>query len=145
LLLVSIYVCLRIESWILHPIESLTRATKALGEGNWTTPVPVTSRDELGQLAQSFNVMARQLQEYRESTTDEIVRLHRTMESTLRSFPDPLFVVTNHGAVGLRNPAAEEFARKMGFEEELPEPPQAIARGRGRPGRISCPTPLRRA
>ncbi len=126
MLLVSIYVCLRIESWILHPIESLTRATKALGEGNWTTPVPVTSRDELGQLAQSFNVMARQLQEYRESTTDEIVRLHRTMESTLRSFPDPLFVVTNHGAVGLRNPAAEEFARKMGFEEELPEPPQAI-------------------
>lgn len=126
LLLISIYVFVRLGRWILHPIESLTRATKALGEGNWTTPVPVTSNDELGELAQSFNVMARQLQEYRESTADEIVRLHRTMESTLRSFPDPLFVFSRCGAIELRNPAADEFARKIDFNEKLPEPLEDI-------------------
>jgi signal transduction histidine kinase len=126
LLLVSIFVFIRIGRWILRPIESLTRATKALGEGNWNTPVPVTSKDELGELAQSFNVMARQLQEYRESTADEIVRLHRTMESTLRSFPDPLFVFSRCGAIPLRNPAAEEFSGKSGFKEKLPEALDAI-------------------
>jgi len=33
--------------------------------------------------------MAAQLNEYRQSTTEKIVRLHRTMETTLASFLIP--------------------------------------------------------
>jgi NtrC-family two-component system sensor histidine kinase KinB len=127
MLLVSTYVFVRIGRSILKPIQTLTQATRALGEGNWTTPVPVPSNDELGDLARSFNTMARQLQEYRENTTDEIIRLHRTMESTLASFPDPIFVLNQCGAIELKNPAAEEFSKRAGFTEKLPDPLGTIA------------------
>jgi NtrC-family two-component system sensor histidine kinase KinB len=127
LVLVSTYVFIRIGRSILLPIQTLTQATRALGEGHWTTPVPVNSNDELGELARSFNTMARQLQEYRESTTDEIIRLHRTMESTLASFPDPIFVLNHCGMIDLKNPAAEDLSKRAGFTDKLPDPLGAIA------------------
>jgi len=126
LLLVSGYVFYRIGRSIVEPIEALTDATRALGEGRWEKPLPVASSDELGELAQSFNTMAAQLQEYRRITTDEIVRLHRTMENTLASFPDPIFVLDRSGRIELRNPAAKSLARKTGFEDGLPEPLREI-------------------
>jgi len=126
-LIVAAYACYQISRSILAPIQSLTRATHELGEGKWHKPVPVVSRDELGQLALSFNKMAAQLQEYRESTTGQIVRLHRTMESTLATFPDPIFVLNNAARIELRNPAAAEFAASLGLQDKLPEHLQSIA------------------
>lgn len=124
---VSIYVCYQVSRSILQPIQSLTGATRELGEGRWPVPMPIVARDELGELARAFNHMAAQLQEYRESTTEQIVRLHRTMESTLASFPDPIFVLNRAGRIELKNPAAEEFAAGLGLKDQLPGTLQAIA------------------
>ncbi|HXP61915.1 MAG TPA: HAMP domain-containing protein, partial [Dongiaceae bacterium] len=79
----SAYACYQLTTSVLRPIKLVTKATRELGDGNLMQPVPVLSRDELGQLALAFNKMASQLQEYRQSTTEEVVRLHRTMETTL--------------------------------------------------------------
>jgi signal transduction histidine kinase len=103
------------------------KATRELGEGNLKQPVPVLSRDELGELALAFNRMAAQLQEYRQSTTEEIVRLHRTMETTLASFPDPIFVLDKEGRIELMNPAATDMASGLRMSGQLPDPLQAIA------------------
>ncbi|WP_394649285.1 methyl-accepting chemotaxis protein [uncultured Deinococcus sp.] len=46
---------------ITGPLEQLSRASHALGEGDYSVRVPVTGRDELGQLAGSFNAAAEQL------------------------------------------------------------------------------------
>src|SRR5258705_3189385 len=91
-LIIPAYSCYQISRSILQPIQLLTRATRELGEGNLDQLVPAISRDELGELAAAFNKMATQLREYRHSTTEKIVRLHRTMETTLASLPDPIFV-----------------------------------------------------
>src|SRR5439155_4541654 len=109
-LIISAYACYQLSRSILEPIQLLTKASGEVGAGNWDRPVPVISRDELGELARAFNKMAAQLQEYRHSTTEEIVRLHRTMETTLASFPDPIFVLNKEARVELRNPAASELA-----------------------------------
>ena len=85
--LVSAYAGYQLTRSILRPIQLLTRASRELGEGKLDQPVPVTTRDELGELARAFNQMAAQLQEYRQSTSEKIVRLHRTMETTLAPFP----------------------------------------------------------
>jgi NtrC-family two-component system sensor histidine kinase KinB len=120
-LIISSYVCYHLARSILQPILSLTRATHELGEGNLDQIVRVTSRDELGDLADSFNKMAVQLRAYQQSTADRIVRLHSTMETTLASFPDPIFVLDSLGGITLMNPAAEELSRILELKNELPE------------------------
>jgi signal transduction histidine kinase len=119
-LLVSGYASYRLSRSILRPIQSLTKATRELTEGSWGRPVPVTTQDELGELATAFNRMAARLQEYRLSTTAELVHLHRAMETTLSSFPDPIFVLDRRGGIELKNPAADELATSLQLTSELP-------------------------
>jgi signal transduction histidine kinase len=46
---------------ILQPIQALTEATRQMGQGNLAARVPVTGKDELAELGQSFNQMAEEL------------------------------------------------------------------------------------
>ena len=46
-----------------RPIFRLVAGTKTIAEGNFNVSLPVTSRDELGDLTRSFNEMARALRE----------------------------------------------------------------------------------
>src|SRR5262249_3311202 len=112
---------------ILQPIQSLTRATRELAEGSWEQTVPVTSEDELGELATAFNRMAAKLQEYRLSTAAELVHLHRAMETTLSSFPHPIFVGDHAGAVELKKPAADDLSASLRLKSELPRRLQGLA------------------
>ena len=127
-LAISMYTCFQLSRSILRPIQLLTRATRELGEGQPAQPVPTGSRDELGELALSFNKMAVQLAEYRQNTSEEIVRLHRTMETMLASFPDPIFVLNQEGLIELRNPAADDLIAALRLNGRLPERLQTIAR-----------------
>jgi signal transduction histidine kinase len=127
-LIISACACYLLSRSILRPILSLTKATRELGEGKPAQPLRVAARDELGELAAAFNKMAAQLAEYRRNTSEEIVRLHRTMESTLASFPDPIFVLNKEGLVELKNPAAEDLTTTAGLHDQLPERLRAIAR-----------------
>src|SRR5262245_1388720 len=46
-----------------RPISRLVAGTQSIAEGNFGVTLPVTSRDELGDLTRSFNEMARALRE----------------------------------------------------------------------------------
>jgi signal transduction histidine kinase len=46
---------------LLKPVDELTRAAGRMAQGDLDCEVPVTSRDELGQLAEAFNTMAGNL------------------------------------------------------------------------------------
>ena len=144
-LIVASYACYHFGRSILKPIQSLTRATGELAAGGLVQPVPVRSNDELAVLAQSFNQMAEQLQSYRRSTSDELLRLHRTMEVTLASFPDPLFVLDQQGDILLRNPAAEDLENRLQLNGTLPDPLPKISRDVLRTGESFVPHEYRQA
>lgn len=105
---------------ILQPIRALTRATHSLGEGNLDQLLPVKSKDELGDLADSFNKMAAQLRVYQQSTAERIVRLHKTLEATIASFPDPIYILDRKGNIELLNVAANKLATALHLKDELP-------------------------
>jgi len=107
---------------LLKPIKALTASATALGEGDLDTTVPEFSRDELGSLARSFNTMSARLREYRDATMARVQRTQRTMEATLTSAPDPLFIVSKDAKFEERNPAAEELSRLPEFAGGLPAP-----------------------
>jgi two-component system nitrogen regulation sensor histidine kinase NtrY len=46
---------------VTRPVEQLARAAREVASGNWNTQVAVTSSDEMGELAESFNRMTREL------------------------------------------------------------------------------------
>ena len=124
---IASYLCYKLARSILVPIRALTAATAELGKGNLEKPVPVIARDELGDLAESFNKMAAQLRSYRQSTTEKIMLMHRTMDSTLASFPDPIFVLNRDGDINLMNPAAMELSSVLELNHALPEKLKELA------------------
>jgi NtrC-family two-component system sensor histidine kinase KinB len=119
-ILLSLYLSYRLSRSLLRPITALTASAVALGDGVLDRPVPVLSRDELGELARAFNTMAGKLRAFREATTAKVLRAQRTMEATLTSTPDPVFVVSRNGDVELKNPAAEMLAAAPEFADGFP-------------------------
>jgi signal transduction histidine kinase len=71
-------IALILGSWLsrslTHPVRDLTTATRALASGKLEQQVPVRSKDELGELAESFNQMSADLvranQSRRQMTAD---------------------------------------------------------------------------
>ncbi|MBE0543245.1 MAG: HAMP domain-containing protein [Verrucomicrobia bacterium] len=120
-LLICAFASYQLSRSILRPIQLLIQATRAVGEGQLDQPVPVRTPDELGELATAFNNMAAQLKVYRQSTSEQILRLHRTMESAIASFPDPIFVLNREGHIELMNPAARELSSQLALADTLPE------------------------
>jgi NtrC-family two-component system sensor histidine kinase KinB len=119
-LIISFYASFKLGKAILKPIQTLTNAAREIGQGNLEQTVPVLSNDELGELAITFNKMAGQLNTYRQSTTEQIIRLHRTMEAALASFSDPVFIMDRYGRIELSNRAAEELSAQLLLDGALP-------------------------
>lgn len=74
---------------LLKPVRELLLGTRHVMKGDIGYRVPVVERDEIGELAQSFNAMTEEIQEYRERL-EKMVRakteeLERTQESLLQS------------------------------------------------------------
>lgn len=126
-LIITAYGSFKLGKSILEPIKTLTEAAREIGRGNLELTVPVLSQDELGDLAITFNKMAGQLNTYRQSTTEQIIRLHRTMESALASFSDPVFIVDRFGRIELKNRAAQELSAQLSLEGGLPSKLAAAA------------------
>jgi two-component system, NtrC family, sensor histidine kinase KinB len=118
--LLSLFLAWRLAASLLKPIQAFTSSVVALGEGDLEREVPEFSRDELGQLGRAFNTMAAKLRTYRDATLARVLRAQRTMEATLTSTPDPVFVVARDGTHEVRNPAAEQLAQTPEFEHGFP-------------------------
>lgn len=118
--LLSLVVAWRLAASLLKPIQALTESAVAVGEGDLDRDVPALSRDELGQLGRAFNQMAAKLRAYRDATMAKVLRTQRTMEATLTSTPDPVFVVARDGTHEVRNPAADELAKTPEFAHGFP-------------------------
>jgi len=68
----------RISRSIIDPVLLLTKGAKNIGEGDFKTKLDIRSGDELEQLAESFNTMGDELNEYMlnlEKTTSEKERI----------------------------------------------------------------------
>jgi signal transduction histidine kinase len=94
---------------ILQPLRAMMHSAQGISEGNLDQVIPVTSQDELGQLAQTFNLMARHLRDYRQSQSAQLLRAQHTSQATIDAFPDPLLVIDLEGQVEMANPTARKL------------------------------------
>jgi class 3 adenylate cyclase len=86
-LALTLVLALLISRWILKPVKALVAAERRLAAGDFSARVPVTSKDELGQLSATFNTMAGSIQQQ----TEEIQQKNRENEALLLNIlPQPI-------------------------------------------------------
>lgn len=129
---------------ITRPLRQLKKAADLITQGEYRTRVPVPSRDEIGELAKTFNHMAERL----DDTIKALNMEKEHLASVLRSMTDAVITFDAAGIVILTNPQGErilqEWSRigwqernsdtdeayedfdRMGDSEHVPEPLQEL-------------------
>ncbi|MDX1593057.1 MAG: diguanylate cyclase [Gammaproteobacteria bacterium] len=99
---------LLIRRAVVRPIDRVTRAMVRAADGDLTQTVPVMGRDELSQMAFSFNHMTRQLMQTYTGLRNEQDKL----ATIILSAREGIVVTDGEGKVVLMNPAAEALVGK---------------------------------
>jgi diguanylate cyclase (GGDEF)-like protein/PAS domain S-box-containing protein len=89
------------------PIAALIKGADRIGQGDYTRPMDVRRRDELGELQQALERMRGRL---RQSTVNK-----NYLHSVLNSMTDAVFVTSPDGVVKVANSAA---CKLLGYAEE---------------------------
>ncbi|MCC3489723.1 MAG: HAMP domain-containing protein [Oscillatoriales cyanobacterium] len=138
----------RITQSLGRRIQSLTQATQQLAQGDLSTRIPVNNQDEVGMLAQSFNVMAeeltnrdRQLSQQMQQLESTLKELHRTQSQMVQSekmsalgqmvagvaheINNPVSFI--HGNITYVNQYTQELLRLLNsYQQHYPNPPQSL-------------------
>lgn len=88
---------------ISQPLQLMNRAALEVAGGNYQQQVEVTSFDEVGQLAQTFNYMSATLQQTVVALSHEKAKL----ENIMLSMNEGVFAIDRQGVVILANPQAK--------------------------------------
>jgi nitrogen fixation/metabolism regulation signal transduction histidine kinase len=123
-LFVAVAVAVTQSNLLAEPLANLAQATQAIARGDFSRHAPVTSRDELGVLTESFNSMTRQLAEARRVAdsnrlAQEAAKAH--LENILANLSAGVLVfdhelrlsIFNHGADAIVGGELDAFANGM--------------------------------
>ncbi len=90
---------------ITRPLSETRDAAIRIASGDYGTPVPVASRDELGELARAVNYMAEEIEHH----VGEIQEQKRRLEAVLEASPEALVATDAGERVTMANPAAAKI------------------------------------
>ncbi|PIV17751.1 MAG: hypothetical protein COS41_06750 [Elusimicrobia bacterium CG03_land_8_20_14_0_80_50_18] len=99
------------------PITELTAAASGIAGGDFSKGVKVSSGDEIGELADTFNRMSVRLKEYNEMQIDRIVAEKTKTKAVIFSIFDGLILTDYDGKILLANSQAERILGLSGLEE----------------------------
>jgi len=110
------------RKWVMRPIQRLIRSTEEIRRGNLDFVVPSQSWDEIGQLSESFNIMAASLREFRRTDQAKLLRIQRATQQAFDSLPDAVAVVDTEGRIEVATEAAKTifFMKPGAVLSELP-------------------------
>ncbi len=123
-LLVAIALAVLLANRLSEPLANLAQATQAVARGDFSRQAPVTSRDELGVLTESFNSMTRQLDEARrvvEANRSALESAKARLENILANLSAGVLVfdrdlalsISNRGAQAILGAELENFAAQL--------------------------------
>ena len=96
---------------VLSPIRRLDLATRRIADGDLTTHVEVSRKDEIGGLARSFNMMVEHLR----TSRDEITEWNRTLERRVDEAREKLGQAEKMASLGrMAGGVAHEFNNMLG-------------------------------
>ncbi|HEX3820835.1 MAG TPA: ATP-binding protein [Candidatus Sulfotelmatobacter sp.] len=113
----GIVLAILLSSWaagrVTRPVERLAHAAQEVAGGNWSSQVEVSGRDEIGQLADSFNRMTAELlaQKERLVQTERVAAWRELARRLAHELKNPLFPLqlTVENLVRARTHNPEQF------------------------------------
>ncbi|MDR6549430.1 ATP-binding protein [Paenibacillus qinlingensis] len=118
-------------SQITRPLQQLKKAADFITHGEYGRRVPILSKDEIGELAKTFNHMGEKVQESIQALSQEKEHL----SSILGSMTDAVITLDVNGSVMLSNPQGEkiveewstiEWSDDEGEPRRFPKPDTAL-------------------
>ena len=106
-----------LSSWaatrVTKPVEELARAAHEVAAGNWNSTVKVSTKDELGELAESFNRMTRDLLNHQERLvqSERVAAWRELARRLVHELKNPLFPLqlTVENLLRAREQGQEQF------------------------------------
>ncbi|HET7537639.1 MAG TPA: ATP-binding protein [Candidatus Didemnitutus sp.] len=119
---VGIYVItsVRLTRAIFDPLRRLRDAIQQVRDRRFETLVSLEGGEELGQIASSFNEMARELHRYINETDERAVSASRVSRAIIEALPHPVYIVDGGHQVSLMNPRADALSNALGIPGALP-------------------------
>ena len=121
LLLAALLLSRRLGRDVRNQVLALKAGAARVAAGTLDQPIPVPSRDELGELAQAFNAMARQ----RQSSEQKIEKDSEFLRALLENLSEGIVACDAQGTLTLFNRATRNF---HGIHEEALPPDQWAGR-----------------
>lgn len=98
------------STFVSKPLKRLTKIFEGIAKGteSLTLELPINTKDEIGELTASFNLMARHLY----NAQEELKNYAETLRSTFEGITDPLALISHDCSVEMRNRAYREWTEK---------------------------------
>jgi len=110
-LLLTILISVKLSKVITYPINQLINTSKEIASGNYKKRVNINSKDEIGQLASTFNEMADKLDNTLSGILDKNVRV----DTIINSMRDGIIAIdTNYKILIINTIACDIFGVKHG-------------------------------
>jgi len=110
--LIFLFIALKdaFSTFVSKPLKRLTKIFEGIAKGAepLTLELPITTRDEIGELTASFNLMTRHLF----NAQEELKKYSETLRSTFEGISDPLALINRDCSVEMRNSAYSEWTEK---------------------------------
>ncbi|MFH1369422.1 MAG: ATP-binding protein [Elusimicrobiota bacterium] len=133
---------------LIKPIMTMTEAAKGIAKKDFSVRVDIKTRDELHELADTFNDMTAELQKYEQLQVDKIIAEKTKTEAVIFSIADGIIMTDLQGRIQLANTRALEIleipgegwrdkaifdyikhpAMKETFKEIITNPKQKVAK-----------------
>lgn len=114
IIIISLIIAFFVKRWVDKPVNVLLAATKQVADGNLNYKIELSSKDEIGMLAGSFNNMTKKLSEARLQLfhSDKLASLGRLAAGVAHEINNPLTGVLTYSSFLLKrtkgNPELQE-------------------------------------
>lgn len=114
-LLAALIFIVYFPGYFLGPIKELTGRIKAVSDGDYNQKLLYSSNNELGQLADAFNLMSGRLKEYQENNLHKLIIEKKRIEAVINSLNDAIVVLDENNSIVSANRVALELT---GMQQE---------------------------
>mgnify|MGYP001340732846 CR=1 FL=1 len=114
--IIAFLLLIKLPSNIADPISELTESIKQVAAMNYSERVDFESHNEFGELAQSFNAMAQQLEEYNDNNLAKLMMEKKRVEALIDKMHDPVIGLDENMQILFANEGASQILGLLNTE-----------------------------